>query len=65
LPNRGIGRITRDPKVMGPARVSRERVTFVTIVGVLAGEETRGNIPAAHPYLERDDINTALASTVH
>jgi uncharacterized protein (DUF433 family) len=58
----GISRITHDPKVMGGRPCIRGlRVTVGTIVGLLAAGKTADDILTAYPYLERDDINAALA----
>jgi len=37
------------------------RMTVGTIMGLLAAGKTADEILAAYPYLERDDINAALA----
>ena len=37
------------------------RMTVGTIIGLLAAGKTADEILAAYPYLERDDINAALA----
>lgn len=55
-------RITFDPAVMGGKPCIRGlRVTVGTIVGLLAAERTADEILAAYPYLEREDIQAALA----
>jgi uncharacterized protein (DUF433 family) len=57
-----LPRITQDPKVMGGRPCIRGlRMTVGTIVGLLAAGKTADEILAAYPYLERDDINAALA----
>lgn len=58
----GLPRITQDPKVMGGRPCIRGlRMTVGTIIGLLAAGKTADEILAAYPYLERDDINAALA----
>jgi uncharacterized protein (DUF433 family) len=55
-------RITIDPAVMGGKPCLRGlRVTVGTIVGLLAAGRTGEEILAAYPYLEREDIQAALA----
>jgi uncharacterized protein (DUF433 family) len=55
-------RITIDPGVMGGKPCLRGlRVTVGTIVGLLAAGRTGDEILAAYPYLEREDIQAALA----
>jgi uncharacterized protein (DUF433 family) len=55
-------RTTHDPKVMGGRPCIRGlRMTVGTIVGLLAAGKTADQILAAYSYLERDDINAALA----
>lgn len=57
-----LPRITQDPKVMGGRPCIRGlRMTVGTIIGLLAAGRTADEILAAYPYLERDDINAALA----
>lgn len=57
-----LGRITRDPAVMGGQPCIRGmRVTVGTIVGLLAAGRTREEILQAYPYLEPDDICAALS----
>lgn len=57
-----LSRITHDPKVMGGRPCIRGlRVTVGTIVSLLAAGKTAEDILSAYPYLERDDINAALA----
>jgi len=57
-----LARITQDPKVMGGRPCIRGlRMTVGTIMGLLAAGKTADEILAAYPYLERDDINAALA----
>ena len=55
-------RITQDPGVMGGRPCIRGlRVTVGTIVGLLAAGRSADEILGAYPYLERDDIQAALA----
>ena len=57
-----LARITHDPKVMGGRPCIRGlRVTVGTILGLLAAGQTAEEILSAYPYLERDDIQAALA----
>ena len=57
-----LARITHDPQVMGGRPCIRGlRMTAGAIVGLLAAGKTAADILAAHPYLEPDDINAALA----
>lgn len=58
----GVDRITFDPAVMGGKPCIRHmRVTVGTILGLLAAGKSEGEILAAYPYLEREDIRQALA----
>lgn len=55
-------RITHDPAVMGGRPCIRGmRVTVGTIVGLLASGHTPDQVLEAYPYLEREDIQAALA----
>ena len=55
------GRITFDPKVMGGKPCIRGmRVTVGMIVGLIATGTSNDEILAAYPYLEKDDIQSAL-----
>lgn len=55
-------RVTHDPNVMGGKPCLRGmRVTVGTVLGLLAAGRTTDEILAAYPYLERDDIQAALA----
>jgi uncharacterized protein (DUF433 family) len=55
-------RITHDPKVMGGKPCIRGlRVTVATILGLMASGTTRERILEAYPYLEREDLDAALA----
>ena len=57
-----IPRITLDPSVMGGKPCVRGlRVTVGTILGLLASGSTRECILQAYPYLEAEDIDSALA----
>lgn len=57
-----LTRITQDPKVMGGRPCIRGlRVTVGTILGLLASGHTEDQILEAYPYLEREDIRSALA----
>jgi uncharacterized protein (DUF433 family) len=59
---RGLDRITLDPDVMGGKPCIRGlRLTVGTILGLLAAGRREDEIIAAYPYLERDDIQAALA----
>lgn len=55
-------RITFDPAVMGgKACIRGLRVTVGTVVGLLAVGRSHEEILKAYPYLEREDIDQALA----
>ena len=57
-----LSRITFDPSVMGgKACIRGLRVTVGTVVGLLAAGRTHEEILKAYPYLEREDIDQALA----
>jgi uncharacterized protein (DUF433 family) len=57
-----LARITHDPKVMGGKPCIRGlRVTVGTIVGLLATGRSIDEVLAAYPYLERLDVQAALA----
>lgn len=57
-----LNRITHDPAVMGGRPCIRGmRVTVGTIMGLLAAGRTQGEILAAYPYLEAEDVKAALA----
>ncbi len=57
-----IARIQHDPEVMGGRPCIRGlRVTVGTIVGLMACGHSPEEILRAYPYLERDDIQAALA----
>ena len=57
-----LSRITFDPAVMsGKACIRGLRVTVGTVVGLLAAGRTHEEILKAYPYLEREDIDQALA----
>ncbi|MXZ08393.1 MAG: DUF433 domain-containing protein [Gemmatimonadetes bacterium] len=55
-------RITFDSAVMGgKACIRGLRVTVGTVVGLLAAGRSHEEILKAYPYLEREDIDQALA----
>ena len=55
-------RITLDPAVMGgKACIRNLRVSVGTVVGLLAVGRSPDEILEAYPYLEREDIDAALA----
>ena len=57
-----LKRITLDPTVMGgKACVRGLRVTVGTVLGLLAAGRSPDEILEAYPYLEREDIDEALA----
>ena len=57
-----FARITFDPAVMGgKACIRGMRVTVGTVVGLLAAGRSHEEILKAYPYLEREDIDQALA----
>ncbi|MCY3869518.1 MAG: DUF433 domain-containing protein [Gemmatimonadetes bacterium] len=57
-----FARITFDPAVMGgKACIRGMRVTVGTVVGLLAVGRSHEEILKAYPYLEREDIDQALA----
>lgn len=57
-----IPRITHDPAVMGGKPCIRGlRVTVGMILGLLASGKSHDRILEAYPYLEREDINAAIA----
>ena len=57
-----LTRITFDPAVMGgKACIRGLRVTVGTVVGLLAAGRTHEEILKFYPYLEREDIDQALA----
>ena len=54
-------RITFDPEVMGGKPSIRGlRVTVGTVLGLLASGHAEDEILQAYPYLEREDIRSAL-----
>jgi uncharacterized protein (DUF433 family) len=60
MPN--LPRITFSPEVMGGKPCIRGlRVTVGTIIGLLAAGRSADEILQAYPYLEREDIQQALA----
>jgi uncharacterized protein (DUF433 family) len=57
-----IERITMDPLVMGGrACIRGMRVTVGMITGLMASGSTIDEIRGLYPYLEREDIQAALA----
>lgn len=57
-----LTRITFNPEVMGGKPTIRGmRVTVGMIIGLLAAGRPAEEILEAHPYLEREDIQEALA----
>jgi len=57
-----LDRITQDPAVLGGKPCLRGlRVSVGTIVGLLASGHTHVEILKEYPYLEREDIQAALA----
>lgn len=57
-----LGRITRDPDVMGGKPCIRGmRVTVGTILGLLASGHDEKEILDAYPYLEPEDVRAALS----
>jgi uncharacterized protein (DUF433 family) len=57
-----LDRITHNPEVMGGRPCIRGlRVTVGTVVGLLASGRTVEEILDAYPYLEREDVQAALA----
>ena len=57
-----LSRITHDPKVMGGRPCIRgQRVTVGTIVGLLASGRSIEDVLTAYPYLDRLDVQAALA----
>ena len=57
-----LSRITFDPAVMGgKACIRGLRATVGTVVGLLTAGRSYEEILKAYPYLEREDIDQALA----
>lgn len=57
-----IERITHNPIVMGGKPCIRGlRVTVDTVLGLLASGKSRERILQAYPYLQPEDIDSALA----
>lgn len=55
-------RITFDPEVMGGKPCIRGlRMTVGTLLGLLAAGRSEDEILKAYPYLEKEDIQAALA----
>jgi uncharacterized protein (DUF433 family) len=62
MPMKRFERITLDPVVMGGKPCIRGmRVTVGMILGLLASGHTDAQVLEAYPYLEKDDIQDALA----
>ncbi len=61
MKNRGLERITVDPRIMGGKPCIRGiRITVGTIIGLLTSGETIPRILAMYPSLEAEDIQAAL-----
>jgi uncharacterized protein (DUF433 family) len=59
---KNLARITTDPQVMGGKPCIRGlRITVGTIVGLIAAGHSRDDILKLYPYLEKADIQEALA----
>ena len=59
---RELERVTVDPEVMGGKPCIRGfRVTVGTILGLLSAGRSEEEILQAYPYLEREDVQAALA----
>ena len=57
-----IERIELDPAIMGgKPRIKGTRVTVGTVVGLLASGHSLDEVLEAYPYLEKDDLEAALA----
>ena len=57
-----IERIELDPAIMGgKPRIKGTRVTVGTVVGLLASGHSLDDVLEAYPYLEKDDLEAALA----
>jgi uncharacterized protein (DUF433 family) len=57
-----LTRITHDVAIMGGRPCIRGmRVTVGTILGLLAAGQSADDVLAAYPYLEKEDIQAALA----
>ena len=57
-----LTRITLNPDVMGGKPCIRGlRVTVGTIVGLMAAGHSPADILSAYPYLEKEDLQEALA----
>jgi len=57
-----LSRITHDPSVMGGRPCIRGmRLTVGIIVGLLGAGRSVDDVLLAYPYLEKDDIQAALA----
>lgn len=57
-----LKRITRNPQIMGGKPCIRGmRMTVGTVVGLVASGHTSEEILKLYPYLEKEDIQEALA----
>ena len=57
-----LSRITHDPAVMGGRPCIRDmRLTVGMVVGLLGAGHSFDDVLRAYPYLEKDDIQAALA----
>ena len=57
-----LDRIDLDPRVMGgKPRIRGTRVTVGTVVGLLASGRSMAEILEAYPYIEKADVEAALA----
>ncbi len=57
-----LDRIIRNPEIMGGKPCVRGmRVTVGMLVGLIASGHSNGEVLAAYPYLEEEDIRPALA----
>ena len=56
-----LARITHDPAVMGGPCLRGMRLTVGTIVGLVGAGHSVDDVLRAYPYLEKDDIQAALA----
>jgi uncharacterized protein (DUF433 family) len=62
MPAELLSRITHDIGVMGGRPCIRGmRITVGAILGLLASGQSAEEVLGAYPYLERDDIQAALA----
>jgi uncharacterized protein (DUF433 family) len=62
MPTGLLSRITHDLTVIGGRPCIRGmRITVGAILGLLASGQSADDVLGAYPYLERDDIQAALA----